>query len=87
MRPFNISPPPTKQRKFLMQFPLPRNIFPVVELPLEQVQTLENNATSVVREIRDYYYDFLTTHHERVDLSEWKKLTTSCTGRRRQQIG
>ncbi|EGZ14415.1 hypothetical protein PHYSODRAFT_332808 [Phytophthora sojae] len=77
MRPFNISPPPTKQRKFLMQFPLPRNIFPVVELPLEQVQTLENNATSVVREIRDYYYDFLTTHHERVDLSEWKKLTTS----------
>ncbi|KAG3028224.1 hypothetical protein PC121_g1704 [Phytophthora cactorum] len=57
-----------------MKFPLPRNIFPSVELPLEEVEALEHYATSVVRETRDYYHNFLTTGHGQVDASQWKKL-------------
>ncbi|KAG3186045.1 hypothetical protein PC128_g13095 [Phytophthora cactorum] len=57
-----------------MKFPLPRNIFPSVELPLEEVEALEHYATSVVRETRDYYHNFLTTGHGQVNASQWKKL-------------
>ncbi|KAL3659798.1 hypothetical protein V7S43_015101 [Phytophthora oleae] len=57
-----------------MKFPLPRNIFPTVDLPLDEAEALEDYATSVVCETRDYYYDFLTTCHGQVDASQWKKL-------------
>ncbi|KAG7387466.1 hypothetical protein PHYPSEUDO_014114 [Phytophthora pseudosyringae] len=57
-----------------MKFPLPRNIFPTVELPPGEAEALEDYATSVVREMRDYYHDFLTTCHGQVDASQWKKL-------------
>ncbi|KAJ8542610.1 hypothetical protein ON010_g12200 [Phytophthora cinnamomi] len=57
-----------------MKFPLPRNIFPAVNLPPQEAEALENYATNVVRETRDYYHNFLTTRHGQVDPSEWKKL-------------
>ncbi|EGZ14419.1 hypothetical protein PHYSODRAFT_252993 [Phytophthora sojae] len=57
-----------------MKFPLPRNLFPAVELPPDEAQALESYAASVVRETRDYYHDFLTTRQGQVDPSEWKKL-------------
>ncbi|KAG6616721.1 FYVE-FINGER-CONTAINING RAB5 EFFECTOR PROTEIN RABENOSYN-5-RELATED [Phytophthora cinnamomi] len=57
-----------------MKFPLPRNIFPAVNLPPQEAQALENYVTNVVRETRDYYHNFLTTRHGQVDPSEWKKL-------------
>ncbi|EEY53804.1 uncharacterized protein PITG_07407 [Phytophthora infestans T30-4] len=57
-----------------MKFPLPRNIFPTVELPLDEAEALEAYATSVVRETRDYYHTFLTTGRGQVDTSQWKKL-------------
>ncbi|ETP34962.1 hypothetical protein F442_16793 [Phytophthora nicotianae P10297] len=57
-----------------MKFPLPRNIFPTLEMPLDEAEALEAYATSVVRETRDYYHNFLTTGHGQVDTREWKKL-------------
>ncbi|RLN56749.1 hypothetical protein BBP00_00007846 [Phytophthora kernoviae] len=57
-----------------MKFPLPRNIFPSVELPPGEAEELEAYATSVVHETRDYYHDFLTEQHGQIDSSEWKKL-------------
>jgi hypothetical protein len=57
-----------------MKFPLPRNIFPTMELPRGEAEALENYAMDVVRETRDYYHDFLTSNHGQVDANEWKKL-------------
>ncbi|KAG1688416.1 hypothetical protein DVH05_003722 [Phytophthora capsici] len=57
-----------------MKFPLPRNIFPTVDLPAEEAESLEDYATSVVYETRDYYHDFLTKCHGQVDTNQWKKL-------------
>ncbi|KAL4086578.1 hypothetical protein PRIC1_014281 [Phytophthora ramorum] len=57
-----------------MKLPLPRNIFPSIDLPPDEADALEDYASSVVEETRDYYHDFLTTCHGQVNASEWKKL-------------
>ncbi|RLN90800.1 hypothetical protein BBJ28_00024897, partial [Nothophytophthora sp. Chile5] len=59
-----------------MKFPLPRNLFPPLELTTNQEENYEKLANSLIKSTLAEYDQFVVHDRKRVDSKRWKPVRT-----------